>query len=60
MFYLNLPISAIAIVFVLLFLNVKSPKTTLKEKIEQLDYAYVLSHICPAGRRWFDGGTGLQ
>lgn len=42
MFYLNLPISAIAIVFVLLFLNVKSPKTTLKEKIEQLDYANVI------------------
>ncbi|GAA6035590.1 hypothetical protein JCM8097_004917 [Rhodosporidiobolus ruineniae] len=39
LFYLNLPLTGIAIVLVALFLRVKAPQTTMKEKLEQMDYA---------------------
>ncbi|GAA5825806.1 hypothetical protein JCM5353_002439 [Sporobolomyces roseus] len=38
LFYLNLPVCALAIVLVMLFLNLKTPKTTAKEKFEQIDW----------------------
>jgi hypothetical protein len=41
LFYLNLPLSAIAIGLVAAFLHVKMPKTTMKEKLAQMDYAFV-------------------
>ncbi|GAA5894341.1 hypothetical protein JCM6882_007636 [Rhodosporidiobolus microsporus] len=42
LFYLNLPLTGLAMVLVLLFLNVKSPQTTMQEKLDQMDYANVL------------------
>ncbi|GAA5833067.1 hypothetical protein JCM11251_006502 [Rhodosporidiobolus azoricus] len=42
LFYLNLPLTGIAMLLVLLFLDVKMPQTTTKEKLEQMDYANVL------------------
>ncbi|ORY63676.1 iron permease [Leucosporidium creatinivorum] len=42
LFYLNLPLTAIAIVLVLFFLRIKEPQTTMKEKLAQMDYVNVL------------------
>jgi MFS family permease len=36
LFYLNLPLCGIAILLVIFFLNVKAPKTTTREKLEQM------------------------
>lgn len=38
---MNIPIAGVATLFVALFLNIKSPKTTWEEKAEQMDYAFV-------------------
>ncbi len=43
LFYLNLPISATAMALVLIFFRLKTPKTSLKEKMEQMDYANLVS-----------------
>ena len=37
-FYLNLPICAIAAGLVLAFLRVKTPQTTWREKLQQMDW----------------------
>lgn len=37
-FYLNLPICAIAAALVLAFLRVKTPQTTWREKLQQMDW----------------------
>ncbi|GAA6035578.1 hypothetical protein JCM8097_004910 [Rhodosporidiobolus ruineniae] len=42
LFYLNLPLTGIAIVLVALFLRVKAPQTTTMEKLEQMDYANLI------------------
>ncbi|ORY69454.1 iron permease [Leucosporidium creatinivorum] len=42
LFYLNLPLTAIAIVLVFFFLRIKEPQTTMKEKLAQMDYVNVL------------------
>ncbi|GAA5852177.1 hypothetical protein JCM8547_006690 [Rhodosporidiobolus lusitaniae] len=42
LFYLNLPLSGLAMILVALFLNVRSPKTTRKEKLEQMDFVNIL------------------
>ncbi|BGP17885.1 hypothetical protein JCM10213v2_005927 [Rhodosporidiobolus nylandii] len=42
LFYLNVPLSGIAMVLVILFLDVKSPRTTMREKLEQMDYVNTL------------------
>ncbi|GAA5985852.1 hypothetical protein JCM11641_005320 [Rhodosporidiobolus odoratus] len=42
LFYLNLPLSGLAMALVLLFLDVKAPKTTTKEKLEQMDWVNVI------------------
>ncbi|KAI5474236.1 MFS multidrug transporter, partial [Pseudohyphozyma bogoriensis] len=42
LFYMNLPISAIAMVLVAIFLDVKVPPTTWSEKFAQMDYANAL------------------
>ncbi|GAA5933733.1 MDR family MFS transporter [Sporobolomyces koalae] len=42
LFYLNLPICAIALVLVILFLNVKTPKTTWREKAKMMDWFNLL------------------
>ncbi|GAA6054816.1 putative Vacuolar basic amino acid transporter 5 (putative) [Rhodotorula toruloides] len=42
LFYLNLPLTGLALGLVLVFLNIKAPQTTLKEKLEQMDYANVI------------------
>ncbi|GAA5917548.1 hypothetical protein JCM6882_001725 [Rhodosporidiobolus microsporus] len=42
LFYLNLPLTGIALLLVLLFLKVKEPQTTMKEKLEQMDYVNLL------------------
>ncbi|KAM0745895.1 iron permease [Meredithblackwellia eburnea MCA 4105] len=41
-FYLNLPILALAIVLVACFLNVKTPKTTFREKMGQMDWYNII------------------
>ncbi|GAA6020021.1 hypothetical protein JCM10207_006761 [Rhodosporidiobolus poonsookiae] len=38
LFYLNLPLTGIAMVLVAFFLRIKTPQTTLKEKLDQMDY----------------------
>ncbi|GAA6054719.1 hypothetical protein JCM3770_000047 [Rhodotorula araucariae] len=38
----NLPLTGVALALVIGFLNVKSPQTTLKEKLEQMDYANLI------------------
>ncbi|GAA5857413.1 hypothetical protein JCM3766R1_000179, partial [Sporobolomyces carnicolor] len=38
LFYLNLPLCAIALTLVALFLNVRVPRTTLREKLDQIDW----------------------
>lgn len=38
LFYLNLPLTAIAIVLVFFFLRIKEPQTTMQEKLAQMDY----------------------
>ena len=40
LFYMNLPISAIAILLVALFLNVKRPAGTFREKFAKIDWMY--------------------
>ncbi|GAA5883071.1 hypothetical protein JCM8547_003794, partial [Rhodosporidiobolus lusitaniae] len=42
LFYLNLPLTGLAMLLVLLFLDVKTPQTSMKEKLEQMDYANVI------------------
>ncbi|BGP26001.1 major facilitator superfamily protein [Rhodotorula toruloides] len=42
LFYLNLPLTGLALGLVLVFLNIKAPQTTLKEKLEQMDYANIV------------------
>lgn len=42
LFYLNIPVSAIALVLVLTFFRLKTPKTTFAEKMAQMDYANLL------------------
>ncbi|BGP57469.1 hypothetical protein JCM8202_002026 [Rhodotorula sphaerocarpa] len=42
LFYLNLPLCGLAISLVSFFLDVKAPKTTLREKIDRMDYANVI------------------
>ncbi|SCV68369.1 BQ2448_490 [Microbotryum intermedium] len=42
LFYMNIPLAGIAFVLVLCFLRIKAPKTTLKEKLEQMDYLNVI------------------
>ncbi|GAA6063797.1 hypothetical protein JCM10212_005960 [Sporobolomyces blumeae] len=42
LFYLNLPICGIAVCFVLAFLRVKTPKTTAREKLQQMDWFNLL------------------
>ena len=46
LFYLNLPISAIAMALVLVFFRLKTPKTSFKEKMAQMDYANCVSREC--------------
>jgi MFS family permease len=43
LFYMNLPLTGLAMLLVLLFLKVKTPQTTMKEKLAQMDYACVTS-----------------
>jgi len=45
LFYLNLPVSAVAMVLVLCFFRVKSPKTTWAEKMEMMDYANLCKRL---------------
>ncbi|KAK4050283.1 hypothetical protein OIV83_003604 [Microbotryomycetes sp. JL201] len=42
LYYLNLPLTGIALVLVLFFLKIKEPQTTLKEKLAQMDYVNVV------------------
>uniref|UniRef100_A0A0K3C5K1 FGENESH: predicted gene_1.825 protein n=1 Tax=Rhodotorula toruloides TaxID=5286 RepID=A0A0K3C5K1_RHOTO len=42
LFYLNLPFTGLALALVMVFLNIKAPQTTLKEKLERMDYANVV------------------
>ncbi|BGP33571.1 hypothetical protein JCM10296v2_005375 [Rhodotorula toruloides] len=42
LFYLNLPLTGLALSLLLVFLNIKAPQTTLREKLEQMDYANVI------------------
>lgn len=42
LFYLNLPLCGIAIMLVIFFLNVKAPKTTTREKLEQMDFYNII------------------
>ncbi|GAA6020017.1 hypothetical protein JCM10207_006760 [Rhodosporidiobolus poonsookiae] len=42
LFYLNLPLTGIAMVLIFFFLDIKVPKTTLKEKLALMDYVNVL------------------
>ncbi|GAA6007140.1 MDR family MFS transporter [Rhodotorula paludigena] len=42
LWYLNLPLTGIAFVLVMLFLDVKAPKLTTKEKLERMDYFNIL------------------
>ncbi|KAM0752456.1 iron permease [Meredithblackwellia eburnea MCA 4105] len=42
LFYMNIPLCGIALVFVVLFLKIKTPDTTLQEKLEQMDYLNVV------------------
>ncbi|BGP41619.1 hypothetical protein JCM10449v2_005610 [Rhodotorula kratochvilovae] len=59
LFYLNLPLTGLALALVMVCLNVKSPKTTLKEKLALMDYANVIfvasSTATILGLTW--GGT---
>ncbi|GAA5979108.1 hypothetical protein JCM5350_007068 [Sporobolomyces pararoseus] len=41
-FYMNLPLCGIALTLVILFLNVKVPQTTLREKFDQIDWFTIL------------------
>ncbi|TNY20768.1 major facilitator superfamily domain-containing protein [Rhodotorula diobovata] len=38
LFYLNLPLAGLALTLTAVFLRVKTPQTTLKEKLERMDY----------------------
>lgn len=38
LFYLNLPITAVAMVLVVLFLNVKTPRGSFREKVRRMDW----------------------
>ncbi|BGO95553.1 hypothetical protein NBRC10512_007811 [Rhodotorula toruloides] len=38
----NLPLTGLAFALVVVFLDIKAPQTTLKEKLEQMDYANVI------------------
>lgn len=40
---MNLPLCGLAISLVSFFLDVKAPKTTLREKIDRMDYGELLS-----------------
>ncbi|KAM0786353.1 hypothetical protein ACM66B_001824 [Microbotryomycetes sp. NB124-2] len=42
LYWLNLPLAAIAIALVFFFLKIKEPQTTLQEKLEQMDYVNVV------------------
>jgi hypothetical protein len=42
LFYMNLPISAIAFVLVAVFMNVKRPAGTFREKFAKIDWMYAL------------------
>ncbi|GAA6000896.1 hypothetical protein JCM10207_004709 [Rhodosporidiobolus poonsookiae] len=42
LFYLNLPLTGIAMILIVIFLDVKTPKTTFKEKLALMDYVNVL------------------
>lgn len=46
----NLPIAAVAMLLVGCFLRVKTPETTWKKKLAQMDYAYVHSPSCGSTR----------
>ncbi|GAA5958888.1 hypothetical protein JCM3765_000766 [Sporobolomyces pararoseus] len=41
-FYMNLPLCGVALTLVILFLNVKTPQTTLREKFAQIDWFTIL------------------
>ncbi|GAA5907394.1 MDR family MFS transporter [Sporobolomyces salmoneus] len=41
-FYLNLPLCAVAVILVLAFLRVKTPQTTWREKLRQMDWYNLL------------------
>ncbi|GAA5933720.1 uncharacterized protein JCM15063_001393 [Sporobolomyces koalae] len=38
LFYLNLPVCGLALILVFFFLRVKAPKTTFREKLDQIDW----------------------
>ncbi|GAA5874035.1 hypothetical protein JCM16303_002669 [Sporobolomyces ruberrimus] len=42
LFYLNLPLCGLAATLVALFLHVKTPSTTLREKLEQIDWFNII------------------
>ncbi|SGY35466.1 BQ5605_C002g01769 [Microbotryum silenes-dioicae] len=42
LFYMNIPLAGIAFVLVAFFLRIKAPETTLKEKLEQMDYLNIV------------------
>ena len=42
LFYLNIPVAALALALVLIFFRLKTPKTTFKEKMDQMDYYNLL------------------
>ncbi len=42
LFYLNVPVSCVALVLVYLFLNVKTPRSSWREKAAKMDYANLL------------------
>jgi MFS family permease len=48
LFYMNLPLTGLAMLLVLLFLKVKTPQTTMKEKLAQMDYACVPFNLLPS------------
>ena len=43
LFYMNIPVSAVALVLVTFFFRLKSPKSTLREKLAQMDFVNVVS-----------------
>jgi hypothetical protein len=42
LFYMNLPITAIAIALIAAFMNVKCPAGTFREKFAKIDWMYLL------------------
>ena len=46
LFFLNIPLCVLAVVLSAIFLRVRTPKASLREKIVQIDWMYVF--ICSA------------